>query len=113
MMDDDLEIEARLRAFRPAGPPETLRERVLTGAGRRHAGVWWEVAAAVALILAGTALNQLSARANRRIGMVLAPVVAAHEHRVEALALVLGGDAPARAAAESWAADDDFPAVAP
>ncbi len=55
MTEHDNEIEQILRRFRPAGPPERLRERVLSSAplGTKRTRTWrvWAFRAAVAAVV--------------------------------------------------------------
>ena len=103
-MIDEHGIEARLRRFRPAGPPPALRERVLVASttSPRRVTLWLEIAAAAALMATGLGLNQLSGQIARRIGADLASVHAANEAQLDALAESLGGGVAGRAAAEIW-----------
>lgn len=93
---DDQQAEALLKRYRPAGPPEALRERCLTPL--QVARVWpW--AAAAAALLATTLGVQMAAGA----AMAGAKITSAPDPSADAvadLAEALGGDAAARRAAE-------------
>jgi hypothetical protein len=93
--DDERAIEVLLRRYRPAGPPDALRQRVL---GSRKdepvAFAWreWLLAAALAGICLG--LSWSTARAERRIEATGRDSL--HEREVDAVSALLNGDAPPR-----------------
>jgi hypothetical protein len=101
-VNDDFDLEARLRHYHPAGPSLDLRDRVLGPVRGGGAGIWWELAAAAVLLAIGLGVNQLSGRITRRITADLEPVRAPDERLLDALADTLGGGAEARVSAEAW-----------
>ena len=121
---EDHEVEERLRRYRPAGPPpNTVRSVRLQadqgpdsrsvrlqadrdteleadrGAGRGR--MWWQLAAAVVLLIATLSLHVATGRIDRRIAVLTAPARAGDEKRLDDLARELGGDRTARAIAET------------
>jgi hypothetical protein len=103
-MDDDL--EKLLARYRPIGPPQGLRDRVLRAAGDRRVsrsnwsaapvGAWLPAAAAV---LTAVSLYALAARA--RDTATVMPAGAATEHRAQLIELMSAQDNPnVRAAIE-------------
>lgn len=98
----DNDIEARLRRYRPAGPPARLRDRCLAVPPQPR--MWpWAVAAAALLMLA---ISLDSARAGMvrqaEIDMVPDPSTEA----VSQLTAALGGGDPARVLAEQAVYED-------
>ena len=85
-MMNDQELEGRLRAYRPAGPPDSLRPRVVAGSGAVPAGrtpacrasgrvlAWLP---AVAAMLLAAAFYWLAASGRERIFAQLPPPGAA------------------------------------
>jgi hypothetical protein len=72
-MNANRELEARLRRYRPVGPPDRLRRQILERSRTtRGARRWWLAAAAVLLVTAGVTLNLLTARIDRRIDRAVA-----------------------------------------
>lgn len=68
-MMDDQDLEARLTAYRPAGPPPSLRARLVDSrmeGGRAKAGALAWLPAAAAMLLAAT-LYWLAAEGRGRI----------------------------------------------
>ena len=93
---DDRQVEDILQRYRPAGPPDSLRERCL--APSRVAGVWPWAAAAAALLAITVGLQAAGAGAIAGADIVLTPDTSAQA--VADLAEALGGDAAARRTAE-------------
>jgi hypothetical protein len=93
---DDQQVEALLKRNRPAGPPESLRERCLSPL--RQARVWPWVAAAAVLLVITVTIEGAAARAVASADVVVAPDPTAHA--IAELAETLGGDAAARRVAE-------------
>lgn len=89
---DDRQVEDLLKRYRPAAPPDSLRERCLTPL--RHARVWPWAAAAAALLAITVGLQVATAAAMAGAGVVLMPDTSAQA--VADLAEALGGDAAAR-----------------
>ena len=72
MVDEDARMEERLRRYRPAGPADCLRERVLSARPPRRS--WWVVvgwSAAAATIVVSIALNLAAARIDRDVASTL------------------------------------------
>ena len=90
------ELERRLRAYRPVGPPPELRERVLK---TRNRSLWEWLPAAVAAALVITFYG-LSANINRELANQFSAAQAARTAAADALAASLGGDTLAREEAE-------------
>lgn len=93
---DDQQVEAVLRRYRPAGPPQSLRERCLAPA--REARVWPWAATAAALLVITVAIDTAAASAVAGAEVVVAPDPMADV--IAELAETLGGDAAARRVAE-------------
>lgn len=93
---DDQQVEALLKRYRPAGPPESLRERCLTPS--RDARVWPWAAAAAALLASTVAIQGAAADAVAGANVVVTPDPTARA--IAELAEALGGDPPARLLAE-------------
>lgn len=92
---DDQQVEDLLKRYRPAAPPDSLRERCLTPL--RPTRVWpW--AAAAAALFAITVGLEAAAGALARAAVVVAPDPTAQA--IAELAEALGGDAAARRVAE-------------
>jgi hypothetical protein len=94
-MDNDL--EKLLAAYRPVGPPQDLRDRVIgAAAGRRPtdsarslaSAARWLPAAAALLI----AVSLYALAANARDSAIVTPVVGAGEHRAELIELMTNQD---------------------
>lgn len=100
LTDDD--IEARLRRYRPSGPPARLRDRCLVPA--RQPRVWPWAAAAAALWALALGMNSAMSGMVRHAAIDEAPdpSVAA----VAQLADALGGDEAARRIAEQAVYED-------
>jgi hypothetical protein len=88
---NDNQIEQRLRSYRPAGPPESLRERCLTPS--RPARVWPWAAAAAALLITSMAIQAAGRSTIRGADLAFPPGPLARD--VEELVDALGGDAAA------------------
>lgn len=93
---DDRQVEDLLKRYRPAGPPESLRERCLTPSP--IARVWPWAAAAAALLAITVGLQAAAAGAVAGADLMWAPD--SSEQAVAELADALGGDVAARRAAE-------------
>ena len=93
---DDRQVEDLLKRYRPAAPPDSLRERCLTPS--RHARVWPWATAAAALLAITVGLEAAAAGAMARVDVVVAPDPTAQA--IAELAEALGGDAAARRVAE-------------
>jgi hypothetical protein len=107
-MNDIEDFERRLQRYRPAGPPEALRARVVRDAGnraaaRRQTALEWIPAAAAAAAAALFAL--LAQRAQADIANRVRSVGAARADAVSALVVTLGGDELLRPEAERIVAD--------
>jgi len=94
-MDDDL--EKLLARYRPIGPPQGLRDRVLRAAGdRRVSRSNWSAASvsawlpAAAAVLIAVSLYMLAAKA--RGSAVVMPVVAAANQRAQMIELMTNPD---------------------
>lgn len=95
---DDRQVENLLRRYRPAGPPDSLRERCLTPL--RPERVWpWATAAAALLAIA---IGLQSAVAAAMAGANIPPAMDMSAQAASELAETLGGDAAARLAAEQF-----------
>ena len=105
----DDELERRLREFRPVGPPEELRARVIGAASTSRRGrqwiAWWSVAAALcgALLLHWRS-GQLYDRLAAAVGEDEAAI---RERQIELITQAWGGTTSARVAAESALAEID------
>lgn len=92
---NDSELEHLLRRYRPGNPPPGLRERILSPPEPRR--VWpWAAAAAILLVSALTS-RMAAQREAGRIDLGADPSVTVIAQLTDAL----GGDADARATAES------------
>jgi ferric-dicitrate binding protein FerR (iron transport regulator) len=101
--DDD--IERVLARYRPAGPPATLRARVLAPrqSAVRHLAPWLSIAAALA---AAIWLHVLASRTHTRLDdQVTTAYGPPRPVMVDELADALGGDDAARAAAAAYLAE--------
>ncbi len=104
-MSEDTELERLLERYRPAGPPASLRERVLQGGRPRRSPVsttarWLSAAAAifVAALLHRQASHTLDA-----IGRPAAETAARERAAaIDDMTELMGGDDRARRAAEQW-----------
>ena len=92
---NDPELEQLLRGFRPSAPPSRLRERILSAPPRLR--VWPWAAAAAMLLVSALTLRIAAQREAGRIDLGADPSAALVAELTEAL----GGDAAARAQAES------------
>jgi len=104
---NDAELEARLARYRPAGPPDHLRDRVLKGGARQTRAGWMSVAALLVIII----ILQVLAAGERAAVRVRLRDPAAREQLVRELGERFGGDEfamqSARALIESSFAEAD------
>lgn len=98
-MNDDPELERRLRGFRPSDPSAALRERVLSTTVARRAWPW--AAAAAALLVSALTLRLAMQQEVGRIDLGPDRTAAMVDNLTEAL----GGDQTARNLAESIVID--------
>jgi hypothetical protein len=95
---DERQVEDLLKRCRPAGPPDSLRERCL--APPRLAPVWpWATAAAALLAIA---IGLQSAVATAMAGANIPPAMDTSAQAAAVMAEALGGDEAARQAAERF-----------
>ena len=95
---DDRQLEHLLKRYRPAGPPDSLRERALTAS--RHARVWPWATAAAALLAITVGLQGAAAGAVTAAEIVSMPDTSADA--AAELAEAFGGDEVARRMAEQF-----------
>ena len=96
------DIEGRIRALRPAGPPEHLRANIVSAARRARSSprelVWWLPAAAAAAAV--LVFSFLDIRVDVRIDHLVAAADTGRPSLVDDLARTFGDDASARVTAE-------------
>jgi len=93
---DERQVEELLKRYRPAGPPNALRERCLPPSPATR--VWPWAAAAAALLAITVGIKAAAADVIAGAGVVVTPDTSARA--IADLAEVFGGDAAARRVAE-------------
>jgi len=104
-MNEHDDVERLMERYRPAGPPASLRQRIVTtvpdARPRESSGNSWLAAAAVFLVAAA-----LHAQASRTFDGLVAPQIERlaleRAAAIDEMTTLLGGDEFARAAAERW-----------
>jgi hypothetical protein len=99
---DDRQVEELLRRYRPAAPPESLRERCVPAP--RLAPVWPWATAAAALLAITFALEAAATDAMASAGVAVAPDTT--EQAAAQLAETLGGDDASRRLAKQVIGDE-------
>ena len=97
MVDEDARMEELLRRYRPAGPADCLRERVLSARPPRRS--WWVVvgwSAAAAAIVISIGLNLAATRIDRDVASTLNWTTIRWTPQAEEMAQMLDGDGAGR-----------------